>query len=297
MSRQNINTDYKFADSDGFMLTDLDTEESVMLIPSDTAGNFSWTGVTRAPLTRNAMQTSNTSNQYSDLELPWISIPQEDWTGGRGNAIFTKDTTRYMDGKRCQAGFNSVIYNAPLDYYSVGFRNAITNCPGSLYWEPLKAKKYIAIAITPTKAFVAGEIYIHLRRRGKPSEPLRVRLLDGLSDTATVLASHSYTTSEITDTLAEFKKFTFSNGVNMQVNRTYYLLVYSASGDEADHWEVGCKADTDNRVTFQSQHPYDDYEPVNYELYYRIAETQEGYRYKFFMYEQLQFMARSYKNS
>ena len=187
-NRQNVNTETKFFDTDGFMLTDIDTNESVMLIPCDTAGNFSWTGVTRAPLQRNAMKTSNTSNQYSDLEPPWISIPQENWTGGRGNAIFTKDTTRYLDGKRAQAAFNEVIYNGPLDYYSTGFRKADSNCPGSLKWK--KVTGTIVKKITPSVSFNAGEIYIHLRRRGTPVEPLTVKLVSS-PNASTALAEHA----------------------------------------------------------------------------------------------------------
>jgi hypothetical protein len=288
MSRENVNPYFKFGDSDGFMLTDLDTHESLMMIPCDTAGNFSWTGATRAPLQRNAMQTSNTSNQYSDLEPPWISIPQENWTGGRGNAIFTKDTTRYLDGKRCQAAFNEVIYNAPLDYYSTGFREAVTNCPGSLSWKSLTSEKHIAVAFDLNAPLSAGEVYIHLRRRGTPTSGLLVELTEGLADGSTVLASHEYTTDEITDTLAEFKKFTFPT--QALSTQTYYIRVSAADGDADNYWQVGTSK-TYQLSTFESPDGVT-WTPSNYELYYRIAEPQTGKRCRFFMYEQLQFMIR-----
>ena len=287
MSRQNVNTQFKFGDTDGFMLTDLDTSETLMLTPCDTAGNFSWTGVTRAPLTRNAMKTSNTSNQYSDLEPPWISIPQENWSGGRGNMTFTKDTTRYLDGKRAQAAFNECIYNGPLDHYSTGFRKAITNCPGSVSWKKLNgADRYIAVEFSTYETFEPGEIYIHLRRRGTPTSALTVELKDNL--TGNVLASHDFTTAEITDTLSEFAKFTFE-GVTLNARQKYYICVHSDSSATDNRWEVGISKKFGNTYSSSSG---TNYNLSNYELYYRIAETQTGYRTLFFQYEQIPFMIR-----
>ena len=292
MSRQNVNPNYKFGDTDGFQLTDLDTDQTLMLIPCDTAGNFSWTGVTRAPLERNAMQTSNTSNQYSDLQRPWISIPQEDWTGGRGNEIFTKDTTRYSDGKRAQAAFNECIFNGPLDYYSDGamYRAVATNCPGSLYWEKVAgSKKYIAVKFTCGSITSAGEIYIHMRRRGTPTAPLVVELCDGLVE-PTVLATHSFTTEEIDDTLAEFRKFTFDS-VTLTEGDSYYVIVHTDNESSSeDYWQVGCQKGSDTNTSASPDG--ESYSLVNFKLYYRVAQQQDDYRCKFFMYEQLQFAVR-----
>ena len=290
MNRQNVNPNFKFGDTDGFMLTDLDTDQTVMLIPCDTAGNFSWTGVTRAPLQRNAMKTSNTSNQYSDLEPPWISIPQENWTGGRGNATFTKDTTRYFDGKRAQAAFNEVIFNGPLDYYSNGFRKAETNCPGSVQWKKMLPgkEKYVAVSFKPSSNMTAGEIYIHLRRRGTPVSPLVVELVSSLS-ASSALASHSYTIAEITDTLSEFAKFTFT-GVSLTSGTTYYIRIHADNGSSDSYWQVGYKVDYAQNSYYSSDGTH--FNSANFEIYYRIAEAQANYQTKFFTYEQIPFMVR-----
>ncbi len=290
MNRQNVNPNFKFGDTDGFMLTDLDTDQTLMLIPCDTAGNFSWTGVTRAPLQRNALKTSNTSNQYSDLEPPWISIPQENWTGGRANNTFTKDTTRYLDGKRSQAAFNEVIFNGPLDYYSKGFRKAETNCPGSMQWKKMLSgkEKYIAVGFTPSANMTAGEVYIHLRRRGTPISPLVVELVSAL-DADTALASHSYTIAEITDTLSEFAKFTFT-GVSLTAGTTYYIRIHADNGSSDNYWQVGYKVDYDQNSYYSSDGT--NYNAANFEIYYRVAEAQNNIQTKFFTYEQIPFMVR-----
>ena len=289
MSRQNVNPDFKFGDTDGFQLTDISTDKSLMLIPCDTAGNFSWTGVTRAPLERTAMQTSNTSNQYSDLQRPWISIPQEDWTGGRGNEIFTKDTTRYSDGKRAQAAFQECIFNGPLDYYSDGFSRAVaTNCPGSLYWEKvIGSKKYVGVKFVCGSVTSAGEVYIHLRRRGTPASPLIVELVTSLTAN-TNLAVHSFTTDEIDDTLAEFRKFTFSP-ISLTNGTTYYIRIHSDEGTSEDYWEVGCSKSSGNSYKSTNGTTYTS---ADFDIYYRVSTQQNDIRAKFFEYEQLQFCVR-----
>ena len=287
MGHANVNTEFKFGATDGFMLTDLDTDEKLMLIPCDTAGNFSWSGATRAPLQRTAAQMSNTSNQYSDLERPWISIPQEDWTGGRGLAIHTKDVTRYGDGKRAQAAFNEVIYNGPLDHYSTGFRKAVTNCPGSLQWKKLVG--YVAIEFTTPTAFDAAEIYLHIRRRGNPQYNLVVELMDVIGNAGTVLASHTFTKAEITDTLAEFRKFTFT-AVSLLTTRSYYIRVHCDGGTEEDHWEIGVQKTSKAKTLISASKS--NYRTAEFDLYYRVAETQTGFQTKFFTYEQLPFMVR-----
>lgn len=298
MSRENINMNFKFGDSDVFQLTDIETNKSLMLITSDTAGNHAWTGITRAPLTRNAMQTTSTSNQYSDLTLPWISIPQEDWTGGRGNNIFTSDTSRYYDAKRCQSAFNSVLYNAPLDYYSTGFKAACTNCPGSLRWRDVVpgANNYIAVQFQPSETFTAGEVYIHMRRRGTPTSPLVVMLTNTMLDTKdTAIGYHEFTVDEDDDTLAEFFKFKLETPKELTKGTNYYVKVYSEDGDESDKWQVGYS--TENTAhTYASAVIDAGYELVNYELYYRVAPVQEDKYVKFFTYEQLVFAVRQDAN-
>lgn len=274
MNRQVVNTETKFFDSDAFKLTDLDSQESLMMIPCDTAGNFSWTGVTRAPLQRNAMQTSNTNNQYSDLEPPWLSIPQEDWTGGRGNLIFPKDTTRYFDGKRCQTSFNQVIYNGPLDYYSEGFRqNVYTNYPGNVHWKRMLSGQLTTV-IANASSLEAGEIYILLRRRGTPVSPIKVGLSVEEGEFADTPAE--ITTDDITDTVSEFYKVILNQTITAESAQDISLMISTEDGTMDDHWEIGVN---------------DDSEP-----YYRIAPVQDGYRSIFFMYEQLQFMIRQQPN-
>ena len=237
MNRVNVAPDQKQIVSDIFTLTNVVTQQSVSLIPSDSNGNFAWSGITKAPIVRNAMQTSQTSSEWSDLEYPYMAVQQEDWTGGRANLRFTTDKSRFFDSRRAQTAYNSCIYNAPLDHYSTGFKTAYTNHPQSLTWVQLKGDcKYLLRKITVAQNYSCGNVYIHLRKRGKPTAGLRVRLLSG-KGTGTVYASHTYTVEEVTDVTAEFFKFSFSA---VALPSTVYLEVSTDEYSNNNYWEVGC---------------------------------------------------------
>lgn len=288
-----VNADYheKQGISNIFTLTNVVTNESVALIPSDTEGNLSWSGITKAPLTRNAMQTTSSSGEWSDLEYPWQAIQQEDWAGGRANLRFSTDKSRFFDSKRAQTAFNSCIYNAPLEYYSDGSiaRAVSTNCPDSLYWEKVSGpKKYITVKFICGTITSAGEVYIHLRRRGTPTSPLVVELCSGLSS-PTILATHSYTTSEITDTLAEFRKFTFDT-VTLTATNTYYVRVHCDEATADDYWQVGCNKTSADKTFISSDGT--NFTGATFEMFYRVSIPQTDQRCKFFTYEQLQFCVR-----
>lgn len=290
MNRINVDSDRKQEISDVFTLTNVVTHQSVAMIPSDSNGNFSWTGITKAPIVRNAMQTSTTSSEWSDLEYPYIAVQQEDWTGGRGNLRFTTDKSRFFDSRRAQTAFNSCIYNAPLDHYSHGFKKAFTNCPQSLTWVQLKgANRLLLRKINVDNNYSCGNVYIHLRKRGVPASGLTVRLLAGMG-TGTVYASHTYTLEEVKDTTAEFFKFSFSA---VTLPSTVYLEVSTNTYDNHNYWEVGC-SNKNEYLTYHSSG--DKWDVFTKDLLYRLDTVQSKEECKFFMYEQLMFMIRQTAN-
>lgn len=293
MNRINVNVNEKQSISDIFTLTNVVTHESVSLIPSDSNGNFSWTGITKAPIVRNAMQTSTTSSEWSDLEYPYMAVQQEDWTGGRANLRFTTDKSRFFDSRRAQTAFNSCIYNAPLDHYSTGFKTAYSNCPQSLSWTKMTgSNKYLSRQIQLTAGYACGNVYIHLRRRGTPASGLTVRLVSDMTDEPTVYAEHTYTTAEVTDTTAEFFKFSFTA---VSLPATVYLIVGCPDYDNENYWEVGTSLVSENKT----QHSNDGviWSTYQRELLYRLDTVQDDKQTKFFMYKQVMFMVRQSQNS
>ena len=283
MSRVNVSPEDKQDVSHVFTLTNVATDESVALIPSDSAGNFSWSGITKAPIVRNAMQTSQTSGEWSDLEYPYMAMPQEDWTGGRANLRFTIDKSRYYDSRRAQSAFNQCIYNAPLDYYSnIPEKKAYTNYPASLKWIKVQGTTSHILREINVSSFSCGHVYIHLRRRGKPTAGLTVRLQSAKTE-GTIYAEHTYTVSEITDITAEFAKFSFDP---VTLNGNVYLEVFCDGADNNNYWEIGFTAES-ARQTYRSNGTTA-WDLYNYDLLYRLdGYVANPYKVKFFMYEQI----------
>ena len=287
MSRVNTNYDEKQTISEIFQLTNVVSNESIALIPCDSAGNFSIAGVTRAPIQKNAIQTTSQGGEWSDLEYPFMAIQQEDWTGGRANYRFSGDTSRFFDSKRAQTAFNECIFNAPLDYYSTGFKKAYTNHPDSIQFIKLHGDVQHIIKKISVDNFTCGNIFIHLRKRGTPKEGLTVRLLNNMNSNSEIYASHTYTNEEVTDITSEFYKFSFT-GINL--NGDVYLEVFSENTEEDNYWEVGC-VNRINMETYKSSSG-SGWELFKMDLIYRLDSPQQDIRTKFFEYNQLLFMIK-----
>lgn len=287
MSRENINYNEKQAVSEIFKLTNVVTDESIALIPCDSAGNFTIAGVSRAPIQKNAIQTTSQGGEWSDLEYPFMAIQQEDWTGGRANYRFSGDTSRFFDSKRAQTAFNECIFNAPLDYYSTGFKKAYTNHPDSIQFIRLRGDTQHIIQKISVTDFACGNVYIHLRRRGTPRNGLTVRLLNNMSSHPVIYASHTYTTEEVTDITTEFYKFSFPE---INFSGDFYLEVFTKDTDEQNYWEVGC-ANHDDMETYKSPSG-SGWEIFKMDLIYRLDTAQKDIRTRFFTYNQLLFMVK-----
>src|SRR3972149_11476219 len=71
----------------------------VGFIPVDSAGKENITAIRRFPLTRTGLKTATGSTKYSDFEEPYMSIPQDDWTGGRGAGDLDDGATQFYDSR------------------------------------------------------------------------------------------------------------------------------------------------------------------------------------------------------
>ena len=260
-----------------------DGKKTLGLIICDSKGAADPFNISASPNQRSSLRTKSGTTKYEDLEEPWSATAQDDWSGGRALEDYEQDTTRFYDSKRCQTAFNQ-IYNAPLEYYATGLKDAVTNWPGSVKWRTVYAGNAIAYQLDLQSSMTAGEIYILLRRRGTPAAGLVVDLSSDIGGVS-VLESHTYTTAEITDVLSEWKKFTFAD--RTLTAGTYFIRVTSEGGDTNDHWQIGLKPDSYELKTYINSGgwnllPADD-------LYYRIAAADTGRMTRFFTYRQLTF--------
>ncbi len=262
-----------------------DGKKTIGLICCDSKGAADPFNISASPNQRSSLRTKSGTTKYEDLEEPWSATAQDDWGGGRALEDYEADTTRFFDSRRCQTAFTQ-IYNGPLDYYATGLKNAMTNHPGSVHWKMIEAGTAYAIKLVLSGSMAVGQIYIMLRRRGKPEANLTVSLHQNSSGVpGAEIVHHDYTTTEIPDIMSEFRKFTFPQ--QTLAAGTYWIKVTSTKGDLSDHWEIGFKPVTGANNTLVYKSAWSPY--VNYELTYRICAADTGRKTRFFNYKQLIF--------
>lgn len=137
------------------------------LVLSDGLGKRNPRGIARNPIQRTTLQTSSGETQYSDFSEPFKPIPQDSWSGGRGNDDFERDRSRYQDAKRALTWFDGQMLLGPQEYYATGHRDSVQDMPGSMDFEKFSStKRYFAQKfVAPTGGMTAAKIYIWVRRR------------------------------------------------------------------------------------------------------------------------------------
>ena len=266
-----------------------DGKKTLGLIICDSKGAADPFNLSAAPNQRSSLRTKSGTTKYEDLEEPWSATAQDDWSGGRALEDYEEDTTRFYDSKRAQTAWKQ-IYCAPLEHYATGLKDAMTNYPGSVHWQTVYGGTSYVYQLEPTSTLSIGMIYILMRRRGKPAAGLTVALLAGINDSLdNALAKRTFTTSDITDVISEFKRMVFSTAQTLTSGNTYYLLVTSTKGDSNDHWEIGMKPDSGAFHTYTKTGSGAWSLLAGKDLYYRICAPNNSRNTRFFTYKQLTF--------
>lgn len=257
------------------------------LIVCDSRGAADPFNISAAPNQRSSLRTKTGTTKYEDLEEPWSATAQDDWSGGRALEDYEEDTTRFFDSRRCQTAFNQ-IYCAPIDYYATGLKDSYTNWPGSVSWQTIYAGNELGYQFTLASAMQAGQLYILLRRRGTPRAGLTVSLCandNGVPGNA--LATHTYTVSEITDVLSEWKKFTFDE-ITLEASTYYWITVSSTAGDYSSNaWQIGMKQTDSPKTSLYNNGSWT--RLVKEDIYFRLCAADTGRKARFFTYKQLTF--------
>lgn len=269
-----------------------DGNKTIGLIATDSAGNASPYALTRAPVTRTAMKTTTGNAKYSDYEPPWTPIAQEDWSGGRGNDDFDKDTTRYYDGYRANTMFGKIMHG-PQEKYSTGLRSANNNMPGNVSWWSLITGSglYLSNKFIPAANYTASELWLLIRRRGTPTGDLTIEIRDNNSGVpGSVLQTMTVTTTNMTDTLSEWWVNTISGGQAVTASTTYWIVAYSSAGDDTNHWEVGV-----NSAYAYGKQSADGSTWTNstVDMYYRVIDASTNVFGRFFQYKRGMYFVRS----
>lgn len=282
-----------------------DGNKTVGLILCDNQGNISPTGISRAVVQRTALKTTSGEGKWGSYDMPWTPIAQEDFSGGCGKEDFDDDTSRFWTSRRCNSSFGKVFLGGQ-ETYTTGYRNSDASLPGSVSWAALiDSRKYMAKRFAAGASYSAKSVYLFIRKRGEPTSNLYVQLCADNSgnpgtviDTATIPSvdgpGGGGTLLAFSDILAEFYRFDFVNANAITSGTYYWIKIYpTASGTDSDHWEIGCKSAGTTKQSADGT----TWATSTMDLYYRLVDTDTGYRAKFFQYKGAQYAIYNHDGS
>ena len=265
-----------------------DGEEVIGLIFCNPDGTPNERAFAMSPYPRQALKTSQGESKYSDLEPPFFTKAQDDWTGGRAYEDFDKDATKYYDGSRLDATKSDGMVLGGEETYCKGYRDVIQNMPDSMSWRSLHVTgggtytRQVATQINdgPSTAFVSTQCELWIRKIGTPPANLIVSIYDttGSAPNASV-ASYSIAPTAISDVLGVLYAFPWTGATT--TDTTYYVVADGGAGATPnDHWEVGVIAGNGFTSTVQNA-----FSAATIDLAYRIVGTLADFTARFFSYK------------
>ena len=269
--------------SHNITITDGSTTYGLNIV--DGEGNINPRAFTRTPIPRTGIKTSTGSTKYGDFEFPYMSIAQDDWSGGRGNNNFDEDATRFADSQRLTSRHSKRLMLGGQETWTDGYRDVDQYMPGSLTWQTLTgSSRYIEYEFSASATYTAEQVYVWVRRRGSPGTLTCGIYSDSGGDPNTALAEATITTSNITDTVSVLQRFNYADQ-SLTSGTAYHIVIYGAAGDNStNYWQVGTDAADTNNVT-QSSSDGSSWSNASYDLYFRNVDSNTDVSALFFEYK------------
>ncbi|MFA5378408.1 MAG: hypothetical protein WC455_21820 [Dehalococcoidia bacterium] len=267
-------------------------ENRVGLILTNQRGKADPKAITRDPIDRLAMKQSTGNQKYDDMERPWSPVAQDDHSGGRGNEDFDVDVTRFWDAMNVSTAFGRMFLTGQPTY-TTGYRNAYGNLPGSLKWQGLidNSTPYIANKYTETASYNTRYVYLYVRRRGTPANPLTVEFCSTNSGVpGSVLKTMTITTTTINDIIAMNPRVDMTSQA-VTSGTTYWVKAYSTGGTSTDHWEIGVKT---GALTSKTSKDNTTWVNTTFDMYFRVTDTDTEFTAKKFQYRYCEYMYHNF---
>lgn len=242
------------------------------------------------PQERTALKTTSGSSSYSDFQYPYSTIVQDDWSGGRGNLDFERDSTRFYDSFRMRTGRANKAYHGPQEQWANGYRSINQSTPGNVTFHTLTdTRRIIAIRFPASATYTAALAWIITRRKGTPANLTIAIHSDSSGNIGSSISSVSVASTRLSDILSEWLSETVSAALT---SGTYYWIkVTGASTDDGDnHWDVAVNNSTG--TTFYSADGTT-YTAASFDLYYRLTPSNSSKRAIFFEYKEAQYLVVS----
>jgi len=260
----------------------------VGLILCDANGNIS-PRYSKNPIERTSLKTTSGSSTYSDFNYPYSPIVQDDWSGGRGNLDYERDTTRFYDSFRVRTGKSNKVFLGPQEQYTTGNRAQNNAAPGNVTFYALTGNRYLAKRFVASESYTAGLVWLLARRKGEPADLTVAIYSDSAGQLNAQLSSITIASTRLTDILSEWLDETISQALTS--GTAYWLVVYGASTDDTDnHWEVAVKQAVGTTYLSASGGAWANWTAATVDLYFRLTTANSEQTAIFYEYKEQQYV-------
>ena len=241
--------------------------------------------IQRSPYPRTSTKIASGQGKYDDLELPYKSIVQDDWIGGRAALNLEDDATRYMDNFRAWTDQEKQVCCGPQETYTTfNTGQRFQSFPGKVnHTSLLGATAYLAHSITTVGAMSLTTIAVIVKRVGTPDGVLTIAIYTNVAGSpGALLDSATLSTTDITDTVSMTREVSILE--TLGATTTFWVVVYQSTGTAttANHWEVATNPDA---ATATKKAPDGTtWTAASYELYFRALDNIDKL-FRFFEYK------------
>lgn len=200
-----------------------------------------------------AIRTTGGSPTYSDEELPFMALVQENYSGGRGKLVQDDDSTRYFDALRADTLRAERVILGPRETYTTGLRDMIQTTVNENVsaWMPLYGSNrfYSRVVSTATDKDIS-HIELLVRNIGGYTGYIRAGLYsDDAGEPDTLLQYASLVNTGLNDTQSYRLSFDITT-VTMVGGTPYHIVIWTnITATAAAHWEVASIALGDGYVS------------------------------------------------
>ena len=220
------------------------------------------------PYPNMASQLRQGTAKHSDRVPPFEDIPQSDFSGGLASLHFDEDSSKYLDGKRCDTSSSGEVIHGGLESYTTGLRDFNESWSGDVSWTKMYASpgtESISTGFTANATYDVQSIVIILKKVGAPTGDITVQIHDA-SDNLVGTATKALTidTDCLTDLVSERVEFTVATAQEIVDTTAYKVNIAYSGGDATNYIDVGVDGSD--------------------ALYYRVLDDTDDFDGKFFEY-------------
>lgn len=264
-------------------LSDGTTTVGLKLYNSRT-GKVDHRAISRVSLNRSALKTYSGSQKYGDLEQPYIAIAQDDWSGGRGQADFEENTSKYYDAFNIDTT-GEKLRLVGMPQYTTGYKTMYTSNHNQYSDDQTDwGNAMSAISLTGTEAYYAVQITHNdtamnqfeflMKYTGTPGS-LSVKLYtdNAGSPDAVVVTGYTASYTSLGLSTTEWKRCTVNYAWTPGGSATVWLVIYQSTGTPSTSSCYKLAGFTNSAVTSKKSANGTSWSAATTDMIYRILPT------------------------